>query len=756
MSKDKDHLRMVERTPSNWEALPTIMRQIKDDAITVLVAGLDELFTHCDDLFFDLSSRAASNNEQTLYFESMRELRVKKAAVINGFRQNLEQSFLALGRANGSQAGKPGSIDPLNADTFTLVQNDELEREVALSGMIGKARAANQESIYHLTLRLDYLVARIQVTQDNNPLDPETICRGFANACEQFDIHIKARIIIFKQFERLVLARLVKVYSAANELLINAGVLPKISHQVRKQADVGVDGGSQQASSGTDAGSAMGSAALAGAPAHGFNFDFGELSNLLASMRRLGLTSLPNYNAYTTNPGPLMPATELLELLSHLQASVESQPSGHEPPPDLRQLVQNLLRAADPQQPQSLQQPDEDVINLVAMFFDFVLDDRNLPVAIQALISRLQIPILKVALRDKAFFSHTGHPARRLINTIASASVGWDESDQPSKDKLYDKVLEIVQTINEHYTDNEHVFIEKLAELEQFLQQENQRVALVEKRTSQAAEGQARTRQAKTAVQSLLYGKLEKPLLPAAISEFLVETWQQLLVLIHLRQGEDNPDWIAAAQLVDDLLWACGRHSDARSRQRLEKIKPDLLARIASGLSRIAATAEESQAIVARIDRVLTRLQDGKTDIEFQPLSSAQAIALGHTPGSGSKDWKEMTALERQQARFKALTYDFIRQVEELPLGTWISYEDSRRGKILRCKLAARISVTDSYVFVNRFGFKVLEKSRREFAYDMQQRRASALDSGPLFERAMQGIVSNLRNLGRPEPQPAG
>src|SRR5690606_25990876 len=285
----------------------------------------------------------------------------------------------------------------------------------------------------------------------------------------------------------------------------------------------------------------------------------------------------------SSNPGPVMSSLELASLLTQQQP----HQSINEPvePVDVRQLVNVLLAASNPSMPRALQQPDEDVINLVAMFFDFVLDDRNLPVNVQALISRLQIPILKVALKDKGFFSHANHPARKLINTIADASIGWDEAEQPNKDQLYNKIAEIVQTINEQYADNEQIFNEKLVELQQVVQQEEHRTSLVERRTSQAIEGQAKTQRAKALVQQILFGRLEKLELPPTISSFLVDQWQQLLVLIHLRHGEESPEWLEALQLVDDLIWASCRHEDPRSLQRLSKIKPELLQRIAAGLS---------------------------------------------------------------------------------------------------------------------------------------------------------------------------
>lgn len=738
MSKEKDYLKMVENTSTAWSNLPPLVRQLKDDAQAVLLNLLEDLFSNCDDLFFDLSSRASSNAEQNLYFESMRELRFKKASVINAYRQNFEQNFLAL--AQPSTFGRNGQQDPANADTLSLVQNDTLEQEVAISSMISKARTNCQEALYHLATRLDYLIPRIAIDQGNNPLDPEQICQAFAKACELFDINIKAKIIIFKQFDRVVVSKLIKIYTAANELLINSGVLPKITRSINKQPD---GQSSDTSATGYSNEAVLDAAAQAAAQ---LQFDFVELSNLLASMRRLGLTRLPNYNAYSANPGPVMNNTELFALLTAQQPRVVETAESESI--DLRQLVQSLLAASSPARPRALQQPDEDVINLVAMFFDFVLDDRNLPVPIQALISRLQIPILKIALKDKAFFGHAGHPARKLINTIADASIGWDESEQPKKDKLYTKIFDIIQTINEQYADNDHVFAEKLSELQAFVQQEQHRTSLVERRTSQSTEGQAKTQQAKSVVQQLLFTKLEKLQLPASITSFLVDPWQQLLVLVHLKSGEDSPEWMEAMQVVDDLIWASQKHDDARSLQRLGKIKTELLQRIAQGLTKISTTAEATQTAIRSIGEILDQLQC-EAPVAFEPISAEQAVALGHTPGSGSKSWQEMTALERQQARYKALTYEFIKKADALPVGTWLSYEDSRRGKILRCKLSSKIEISDIFVFVNRFGFKVMEKSRKDFAYDLQQRRAIPLENSVLFDRAMENIVSNLRQLGK-------
>ena len=57
---------------------------------------------------------------------------------------------------------------------------------------------------------------------------------------------------------------------------------------------------------------------------------------------------------------------------------------------------------------------DGDVIDMVGMIFDFILDDNTLPNTVKALIGRLQIPIVKVAILEKGFFANKSHPARGL------------------------------------------------------------------------------------------------------------------------------------------------------------------------------------------------------------------------------------------------------------------------------------------------------------------------------------------------------
>lgn len=741
MNKDKDHLKIISGGGGAYNQLPPLIRQIKESSYSVFQHELEELFSLCDDLFFDLSNRANTNVEQSLYFESMRELRVKKTGVLSAFRQYYDDSFIQLLQSNNKSTNN--RFDSPDADSLSLVQNDDLEENVAIQSMANRARSTCQEELHQLTTRFDYLMSKTEVTADNNPLDPANLCKCLVNACQLLDINIKAKIIIYKQFERHILNRINKTYNAANELLINAGVLTRITRKIKKDESSNHQASAAPANS--EVAQTDNKPALANNEQSNFNYSFTELSNLLNSLKQLNNALPAGFSNYTNNPGPLMTNQELYNQLTSAQLATDINNSTQ----TVRNIIHSILISNDAKAPHSLLQNDEDVINLVAMFFDFVLDDRNLPVAIQALISRLQIPILKVALKDKSFFNNANHPARKLVNMIASCSIGinWDEGDQESRDETIRVIQEIVHDINENYRDNDDIFVNQIARLEEFNNKQKRNIELIERRTNQTVEGQAKTQKAKSTVQNLLFDKLRDKELPEAISDLLVVDWQQYLMYVNIKNGEDNTSWVDACQFVDDLLWCCLRHEDNRAQERAKKLIPMLLKQLSEGLSQLSISEEICLQKTNVIKNALEKTSNSPDELQLKNLSSEQAIALGHMPGGGTKSWKALTALERQQLRYKALSYEYIKKADTLPIGSWLAYEDSQKGKIIRCKLSAKIDITDAYIFVNRLGFKILERNRKDLAYDMQQKRAIVLDATPIFDRAMSAVVDNIKKI---------
>lgn len=108
-------------------------------------------------------------------------------------------------------------------------------------------------------------------------------------------------------------------------------------------------------------------------------------------------------------------------------------------------------------------------IDIVAMLFDFIFDDAHIPVAIKALISRLQIPVLKVVMLNPGFFADRQHPTRRFLGGISSVSIRWGTSVDET-DPFYRKLAELVERIQSEFENDVEVFGKALAELKAFVQ----------------------------------------------------------------------------------------------------------------------------------------------------------------------------------------------------------------------------------------------------------------------------------------------
>src|SRR5436190_17715385 len=107
-------------------------------------------------------------------------------------------------------------------------------------------------------------------------------------------------------------------------------------------------------------------------------------------------------------------------------------------------------------------------IEMVAMLFDFIFETKDLPDGIKALLARLQIPVLKAAMLDGAFFAKKSHPSRLLVNGLAQAGLGWSPA-MGNEDPLYRKIDVIVHQILDNFSDDLTIFDEQRQALETFL-----------------------------------------------------------------------------------------------------------------------------------------------------------------------------------------------------------------------------------------------------------------------------------------------
>ena len=99
---------------------------------------------------------------------------------------------------------------------------------------------------------------------------------------------------------------------------------------------------------------------------------------------------------------------------------------------------------------------------------------------------------------------------------------------------------------------------------------------------------------------------------------------------------------------------------------------------------------------------------------------------------------------------------EYVRAVRDLRLGSWIEFSDET-GSRERAKLSWISPISSKYLFVNRRGLKVCDKTVAALAIEMRRGSAVVLEEVPLFDRALDAIVARLRHASdaAKTPQPA-
>ncbi|MDZ7924015.1 MAG: DUF1631 family protein [Marinagarivorans sp.] len=686
-------------TVSHHPAWATIAKLANDDIERLL----EHFFSSTDNLLYDLSKRASNNVEAAFYFDAMRELRLVRHHAIEQFCAQLTRQAHLLSTGTPPKELQYGELD--------LCSNDELDRKLACETVIN-----NVDNLYHDELRL--LVRRLtQLTplsplkSELLPISPTWLAHNFMGVIPGLSGRIV--VILFKQLEKHLLRQIGPLLSQCNEYLIKEGFLndapsykQRLPLQKLKDIQTSLDEPSLPAIS---------SALNFALPLH-------SLRQILANARfQAANDAVLNYR-YAFNPGPTLPLPLLNTALTEQQ--LKQADLSHFPPKNLvGDYVSRALQGNEPKTPNALNPYHEDIIQLVAAFFDELLEDTELTTVTQSLLCRLQIPVLKTALHNESFFSNAAHPARKIINLLTEVAQSIESADNANNDPIYDKLLNTVKRINTLYELNDDIFSSELETLNDINEQETKRAEIIEVRTRQAEEGRQRFERAKSAAQDCITHYTGDLKLRYSTQRFINEHWQQVLVLTFLKEGQSS-GWLTFGQTLNDLLWLDQEHSDERSRQRANNIRHSIDERLMAGLSLLHLTTEQCQTLSTQV------LEGCLQTTENEPTARISSALSS-------------SAIERQREKYATLKQHYFEVAKNMRVGTWVNYQFD--GDTLNLKLSNNTN-TESFLFVNRLGLKKCLRSRQEFALDLQSGKAKVLNQEPLFDRLMSRALGHLKN----------
>lgn len=705
-----------------------VLKKINAVELKFVKLRLATLFNNLDEYFFDKTGRTVTGIDVKVVFEAMRELREKRDAVDTSMRNAITQQFV-----NACKSAVAGAKH-FDEDSLTLVDNEHLEKSVTINGMVSSTKDRNHRELLLINIGMQNLFGIKELKEETNPLSPQFLCNSFLEASRILVLDLQTNLIFFKHFERIVARDLSRLYKHVLELMINEHVVEaKLSQYFHR--NTGKDS-ETAASTAADLKRSPLQQAVADANQAALEAEYPDI-NLYEAIKSIATTPI-NFRLPTAiirqgiaNLTGVFAEGELARHLAQQQEQTASlQALG------LVNIIPALVKAVLMQHRHEIPKPDEDTINLSSLFFDFVLKDKNQPERIRRLVSQLQLPILKLTLTDKQFFSHKDHPARRLINMIAKAGFGISGSSDADNERLYLKLETIVEAITTHKEEMDRkLFATQAKALADFMARDEHRLKLIEKRFSESANGAARLELNTRHVNSLVASRLNDiSAFGLPIRRFIDNEFKQLLRQVLLRDSEQSVSWHSLNQLFNGFVSLCTNVMSEHEDGAMEKEFQIAGSLIMKNLDQESIQTMARELIFAnyRLFKSAVMMDREKTlDVikDSQP-AAALAAARRFTIDAGTDS---------------NVSEEYLARAKSLPIGQWMeicSHGTATDGE--RCKLIARIDLVDRFVFIDAVGKKVAELNQREVAQALQSAKLRPLNAGPLVERALHCINTNL------------
>lgn len=572
------------------------------------------LMENVDDALFDLSEKVDNDRERNMYFEAMREIRLKRKAIQTNFDDEMKHCFYRL------ITNKSIIERNQNTDELSLVEISEVEDSLAIDNMISKARPHFEDELFAVAERFKVILHRKQINDEQNPLDPRAICNSFHIASKELDTDIQAKLIFYKLFDKFVMSNMGSFYRELNGYFIQKGVLPdfqasqerlkqttrfmanrtnRSTERVETDTLNNMDASEYRAPRGGSAGSVD-----------------GNLLNMLQQLLIPQGAPMGDVLPISTASNPYAQSSDFL---SPGQAEVDL-PTGHNSAylgalTNLQsaKILAHPVLSADPSRMKSdLQQQlvtfkqenahqgsasENQIIDIVSMLFDFFFDDETLPDPIKVLIGRLQIPILKVAILDGSFFNHKKHPARKLLDAISKSALGWG-SNSEKEQLLVDKIETIIDYLLAEFEEDIAVFEQALDDFEKFIESENEKVKRnLEEVQRQEQEKENQINQAHQATDKLLAKLESKSDFSFDIIDFLEGIWKNVLFNTYLVQGESSNHWINLKKISSTLIWTLIPKHSEEEKAKLLKTLPPLLRALSKGMELVKIDTEQQNQV---------------------------------------------------------------------------------------------------------------------------------------------------------------
>lgn len=747
---------------------PKVFAEVRAVALRKLAAILGEVLDRSDDALFDFVQRTQNSEEQQQFFDAMRELRRSRGTIEQRFRETLVESFVALERRAPIKVVLRAQ-DPAEGG-LSLMSQDELEEQLAVDKLAGLVDRRHVEALRQLELRMAQAAALPALEAEALPQGPATVCAAFRAALREVSVHIKARLVLYKLFERELVDSLGTLLHDCNQRLHQASVLPTVpparsgtrrddgivSHTVGDRRD------GRQADSEASYARAPGHSRSPGISSGGAEHPVESIDAIFASVRDLCQAAIEAQRMASRGTGSQGAPRVTLGGRHALSAlhSIQSTPPESllraidDPQVSLSTLLKRELlnqaehlRLAEPGS--GLVEQDEQALFLVGMLFDVLLSQRSYERAVRQHFVRLTVPYARAAMLDQHLFALKTHPARLLLNALAEACDG-NRGESAAERDLLGRVGGVVDRLASEFNEDIAIFSELETEFREFLVQHRKRVELAEKRAAEAQRGRERLDEARAMAQMELAMLMGARSAPPVIEMVLGRYWTHHLAVVFLREGGDAPRYKQGRQ-AGERLWLALLACEA-GKEPPPSLREDLLPVLASS----GVTGGVAGEVLDAVEWVLLALRLGRQEAASThplPLALQGLPALDESPvdlaapnpaqpaAEAATTENEAPAAETAPATFDP---EDVERIQALEVGAWVEFVGDQ-GESIPAKLSWISPISSRLLFVTRRGMRHCAASPPELAVMIGQGQLRLRIGDSAFEDAMTQVLGRLR-----------
>jgi len=606
----------------------------------------------------------------------------------------------------------------------------------------------------------------------------------FRDTIDSLDLEIDVKLVLYRLYNNEINIKLENLYTALNELFIDASVLPTIVLNTSKPEEYVEEEENSVQSLRVPGETHIEDHAMKKQSSDNKNASMYNNAKQLVSQFLSGeviqqADGIPtsftkNVSARCDNDKNFYPRDEVMKTLSRLQHSLLNDVSDNDdtsahrtmnnqlidPDAIKQELLSDIGRQHGGIVDRQVHLLDERSIDFVGMMFKEITTDDSISSAISNLILRLQIPVIKVAMLDTNLFEEDDHPTKQVLNLVSDAGKGVTDEH----DRIYGDIENIVDTVVDNFEVELDVFYDAVDSLVDLIETEETLVY----ETEQAEQRNIVQLHARDVVVNKLKIFSSRLKLPACIRPLVLKNWSTFMLNNYIKHGKESCEWLHSVMLMKLLLRCLQPIVDNTQYNLVKNNYRDLVSIIESELYVTKQDRSDIDVQVFQLQTLfITALETFENELEQNKhsqresfsemeqsinLSSSEEMTINEPEKEyPEKEYVELTddkALD-EDARIAQQEGEHAKNsIAELGNmarpGDWYKVYNGEDKAVRRLKLSVILTEVAKLIFVDHRGVKVIEKDASDFIAELADERSALISEHSAFDHALGQVIHRL------------